>query len=75
MKFHRHALHLEVPESDLSPETVREHGYMFCDLCGCKPTTGYAGGPSVIIRDAYGRDVTKDFLDIVELLTRLEEPK
>ena len=20
-----------------------EHGYLFCDLCGCKPTSGTAG--------------------------------
>lgn len=68
MKFHRHALHLEVPNSDISPGTVREHGYMFCDLCQCKPTTGHAGDPPIRLRDQYGRDITEENLDLVEIV-------
>lgn len=41
MKFHRHAQHL-VTEGQ---KPTKETGYMFCDLCNCKPTSGHAGEP------------------------------
>lgn len=46
MKFHRHTLYfgrdgMEKPNADFK----RESGYMYCDLCKCKPTSSAAGDP------------------------------